>query len=1091
MNKKGKQILSLILVGLLLLGSVSSLVMPVVAEEVSVNYEVSEFEDFVDTNLPNEVIEDGTDDFADMASANESGLAEETLEQDLGSFTNEEELDSMLEDLQNLDGADLQDNAQPQLPTDQGSVSEANSGTEELSDFNSENLEDFADVQDNLDEILDDFSDLEGFEDIDFEELGDALDINRPGFGKDYVQGKPKNVQVKWARTPLTTEGESSETSKRLVFYFELYDSIDKVRYYTTKLSKDLSFEDDVFVENFEDDSIKSEGFEAGDDEANKSASGIEIYKEYITDKFVNRKFSKTAKPSQEDFDKMLVSNMVILHDQEGNKLYRAERVKQDAEEVSSDVENEFAENVEIFDSQFLIHQCMNTKVTYRLAEGTELSPEDESNLGLIFTVKDIDSFGNEEEVLLNEKMIFGDGQFRDGESEWLVDATGNFKLAMRKGTLDLFEENSQIPKDYQIKVKFSNKNLADKYSLEVEGDAVKGWEVILNSRLEEIPIEVQWNDSDDENGLRPEQIVIPYTDENGEPQLLELNPENDWSGKIRVLAKQEEELDSFNALEGFDLQNMDTMRAMGANSTSEEDASQYKTSFIDLIDLAKLEESVKEELDKINSLPDAYYWEFKIEDGVIKLICELRLHTVKYKLDSESEEILAEHPVKDGDKAIELKAPVRAGYKFIEWQLDGKAFYFETPVTEDLILVAAWEEQGCTITYEYNNGMPAHKENVIKGSIAEEPEAPVKAHYRFKGWLLNGSEFSFKNPISNDITLIADWEIIKYKVVFKIGDGSEAVTQIVESGGLAQEPKDPVKKGYTFAGWYNGEDSYNFDTKVSKDLTLTAKWVKDKDNKFTVNFHPNGGKDKIDSQQVSPGEKAKQPKDPSYEGKVFLGWFYKGKDSKLKKFDFSTPIDRNYLLVAGWKNADLTVRVFGKGMQTQTQTVKYGGTIDEKVVNIPKGTRLDGWLKADGKEKFDPKEKIYKDTDIKANLIKTHTVSFDSLGGSKVEDQVVDDKTKAKEPDPPVREGYKFLGWGLTVKGKLKKFNFEKVTIDRDYKLKAVWKKQAEGGGDSGDPKQMTKIPKTGLNSSPQLSQIGILITVAGLAYFVRRKLR
>ena len=44
------------------------------------------------------------------------------------------------------------------------------------------------------------------------------------------------------------------------------------------------------------------------------------------------------------------------------------------------------------------------------------------------------------------------------------------------------------------------------------------------------------------------------------------------------------------------------------------------------------------------------------------------------------------------------------------------------------------------------------------------------------------------------------------------------------------KEPKNPEKEGYTFDGWYTDEEctqKYDFDTRVNKDFTLYAKWVK------------------------------------------------------------------------------------------------------------------------------------------------------------------------------------------------------------------------------------------------------------------------
>ena len=58
----------------------------------------------------------------------------------------------------------------------------------------------------------------------------------------------------------------------------------------------------------------------------------------------------------------------------------------------------------------------------------------------------------------------------------------------------------------------------------------------------------------------------------------------------------------------------------------------------------------------------------------------------------------------------------------------------------------------------------------------------------------------------------------------------TEVQTQQVENGNKATAPEAPEKAGtddinYVFDGWYNGETKWDFDTPVTEDLTLTAKF--------------------------------------------------------------------------------------------------------------------------------------------------------------------------------------------------------------------------------------------------------------------------
>ena len=69
-----------------------------------------------------------------------------------------------------------------------------------------------------------------------------------------------------------------------------------------------------------------------------------------------------------------------------------------------------------------------------------------------------------------------------------------------------------------------------------------------------------------------------------------------------------------------------------------------------------------------------------------------------------------------------------------------------------------------------------------------------------------------------------------EHTVSFSTGGGSEVPSQTVPSGGKAVKPDDPTKDGYTFQGWYTeaeAENTYDFNTPVTKSFTLYAKWEK------------------------------------------------------------------------------------------------------------------------------------------------------------------------------------------------------------------------------------------------------------------------
>lgn len=65
------------------------------------------------------------------------------------------------------------------------------------------------------------------------------------------------------------------------------------------------------------------------------------------------------------------------------------------------------------------------------------------------------------------------------------------------------------------------------------------------------------------------------------------------------------------------------------------------------------------------------------------------------------------------------------------------------------------------------------------------------------------------------------------YTVTFVGADNAVLATQTVTSGAVAAKPADPVRKKYTFEGWYAGTTAYDFAAPVTADLTITAKWAK------------------------------------------------------------------------------------------------------------------------------------------------------------------------------------------------------------------------------------------------------------------------
>lgn len=309
------------------------------------------------------------------------------------------------------------------------------------------------------------------------------------------------------------------------------------------------------------------------------------------------------------------------------------------------------------------------------------------------------------------------------------------------------------------------------------------------------------------------------------------------------------------------------------------------------------------------------------------------------------------------------------------------------------------------TISFNTDGGNQVVSQQVEEGAKVTKPVDPSKEGYEFLGWYLNGKYFNFETEIEGNLTLDAKWKeivveedknddkvdedkedkVTKYTVTFNSDGGSTVAKQTVEEGKKATEPKAPTKKGYTFKGWYLGSTKYNFSNKVTKNITLTAKWEKVEEKpvepevtKYTVTFDANGGT-AVAKQTIEEGKTVTEPKVPERSKYTFKGWYLNG-----EKFDFSTPIKSNITLKAEWEkildNYTVTFNSDG-GSVVKTATVKENDTVNKPSNPTRKWDIFKGWY-LDGKA-FDFNTKITKDITLTAKWDKVDYDDSEKVTGS------------------------------------------------------------------------------------------------------------
>ncbi|MCL2045010.1 MAG: InlB B-repeat-containing protein [Oscillospiraceae bacterium] len=137
------------------------------------------------------------------------------------------------------------------------------------------------------------------------------------------------------------------------------------------------------------------------------------------------------------------------------------------------------------------------------------------------------------------------------------------------------------------------------------------------------------------------------------------------------------------------------------------------------------------------------------------------------------------------------------------------------------------------TVTFNSNGGSSVASQTVAAGGKATKPADPTKTDSTFGGWYSDSeltNAYDFNANVTANITLYAKWDTTPttFTVTFNSNGGSAVTSQTVATGGKVTKPTDPTKSGNTFAGWFSNAaltTAYNFDTAVTANLTLYAKW--------------------------------------------------------------------------------------------------------------------------------------------------------------------------------------------------------------------------------------------------------------------------
>lgn len=212
--------------------------------------------------------------------------------------------------------------------------------------------------------------------------------------------------------------------------------------------------------------------------------------------------------------------------------------------------------------------------------------------------------------------------------------------------------------------------------------------------------------------------------------------------------------------------------------------------------------------------------------------------------------------------------------------------------------------------------------------------------------------------------------------------------------------------------------------------------------------FYDKNGNKSV-SQNVAHGETIPRPSSPADNaesgGKRFK-WWYDYAEGSSTKFDFDTPIDRDYNLYQHWVNIHRIQFHTDGGSQVEDQIVEEGKTAVRPESVSKDGYRLDDWFQeAECQNKYIFSTPVTGDTQIYAGWIKQWTFTFNPNNGTidreDLRIQVLDEGEAATDPSPYTRRaGADLDGWFTSKnKGSGVKWDFSTLA-NRDMELFAQW---------------------------------------------------
>lgn len=319
-------------------------------------------------------------------------------------------------------------------------------------------------------------------------------------------------------------------------------------------------------------------------------------------------------------------------------------------------------------------------------------------------------------------------------------------------------------------------------------------------------------------------------------------------------------------------------------------------------------------------------------------------------------------------DTAVEPNAPEKEGYVFVCW-LDSNSnrFDFDTPITDNTILFAQWNNAdniGYIVRHYFQNTdrtgyvLDNGATQYLTGKVGTEVTAETGIFYGFAENTEHENRV-VSGEVAPDGSLILKlyYDRVEFTVDFESNGGSAVDSETAFYETPINEPNPPEKVGYVFDGWFVDSvftSEFDFETEITEDMTLYAKWTPSDGVIYTVEFY----------QQTIDGENYVKVSDMALSGTTGERVEFGVTDIPVG-FELNTDIPD--AVMSGIVEADgsLVLKVYfdrlsytltlepDNGENAITKTVCFGAELGE-LANVEKpGFSFENWISESGKAWF------------------------------------------------------------------------------------------------------------------------------------------